>query len=55
MNNFNTLCAVIVMVVAAIAGIFFGGIFNESLGGAILFSLIAGIACIIHAIDNREE
>lgn len=28
---------------------------DETMGGAILFSMIAGIACIVYNIENREE
>ena len=28
---------------------------NIIMGGAILFSMIAGIACIVYSIENREE
>ena len=28
---------------------------NDALGGAVLFSLIAGFACVIYTLDNREK
>lgn len=55
MKKFRTVVSVIVMIVASIFGIFIGATFNEPLSGAILFSLIAGIACVIYVIDNPNE
>lgn len=60
MKKFRTIACVIIMVIAATIGFFIGaGLYdatwNEALNGAILFSLIAGIACIVYAIDNRNE
>ena len=46
---------VIIMAIAAIAGFFIGATLDEAMGGAILFSMIAGIACIVYNIENREE
>lgn len=47
--------AVMDMAVAGIAGFFVGAALENAFGGAILFSMIAGIACVVYAIDNREE
>lgn len=55
MKKFRTIISVIIMVIAGIVGLFIGLTMNNALGGAILFSMIAGIACIIYAIDNQEE
>lgn len=55
MKKFRTVASAIVMAVAGIVGFFVGMAVQDGLGGAILFSMIAGIACIIYAIDNREE
>ena len=55
MNRFRTVVSVIVMVIAAIAGFFLGASLNDALGGAILFALIAGFACVIYTLDNREK
>lgn len=43
------------MALAGFAGFFVGASVNDSMGGAILFSMIAGIVCVIHTQDNREE
>ena len=55
MRKFRTAVSVIIMFLAGIIGLFVGAALNEGLSGAILFSLIAGIACIIYTIDNRED
>ena len=54
-REFKTVVSVIIMVIAGIVGFFVGAAFDEALNGAILFSMITGIACIIYTIDNREE
>ena len=43
--------ALVIMIVAGIAGYFAGAFLGSALDGAILFSLIAGLACIVDAID----
>lgn len=53
-KKFRTVMAVIVMAAAGIAGFFVGAIMKEAMSGAILFSMIAGIACIVYNLDNRE-
>lgn len=55
MNKFRTVVSIIIMVIAGIVGLFLGAIMNEAMGGAILFSMIAGIACIVYTIDNQGE
>ena len=55
MKKFRTVSCVIVMAIAAITGFFIGAALDEAMGGAILFSMIAGIACIVYNIENREE
>ena len=45
MKKFRTIVSVIMMCLAGIVGLFFGEILDEAMGGAILFSMIAGIAC----------
>ena len=54
MRKFRTVMSVIVMVLVGIIGFLAGAALGDSFGGAILFSMIAGIACVIYAIDNRE-
>ena len=56
MNTFRTAVSVIIMVIAGIVGLFLGSLLDMSpAGGAILFALIAGIACIIYTIDNNRN
>ena len=43
------------MVIAGIVGFFVGAYLSDAMGGAILFSLISGIACLIYTIDNPEK
>ena len=52
MKKFRTVASVIIMVIAGIVGFFIGAFLNEPMAGTILFSMIAGIACIVYAIDN---
>lgn len=55
MNKYRTTVSVIVMILAAAVGFFVGSSLNDSFGGAILFSVIAGIACIVYTLDNRQQ
>ena len=50
----NTIVSVVVMIIASIVGLLAGAFVNDLAGGAILFAVIAGIACIIHTIDKKE-
>jgi len=40
---------------AGSVGFFVGASVNDSMGGAILFSMMAGIVCVIYTLDSREE
>ncbi len=58
MKKFKTVGSVIIMAIAAVVGFFIGSTFSGSdggFGGAILLALISGIACIVYALDNRED
>lgn len=55
MKKFRTTVSVAIMVIAAVAGLFLGATLDEAAAGAILFSMIAGIACIVYTIDNQEQ
>ena len=55
MKKFRTVISVITMVIAGIVGFFLGAAMDEAMGGAILFSMVAGFACVVHAIGDREE
>ena len=55
MKKFRTSISVTIMIFAAIGGYFAGATANEGMGGAILFAMIAGIGCLVYAIDNQKE
>ena len=55
MKKFKTVCSDIIMIIAAIIGLFVGALLNEAMGGAILFAVIAGFSRVIYAIDNPEK
>ena len=55
MKKFRTIVSLIVMVLAGVAGFFTGSALENAFGGAILFSLITGIACVVYTVDNRNE
>lgn len=46
---------IFLMIVAAIPGYFLGAYLHDGFGGAVLFSLIAGMAGIVHVIDNKDK
>lgn len=50
-----TSISVAVMMISGIVGFFAGITFNDAFGGAILFSMIAGIACIIYTIEHYKR
>ena len=54
MRKFKAVDAVCIMVLAGIVGFFMGAFLDNSMG-AILFSMVAGFACVVHAIGDREE
>ena len=47
--------SIILMVIAALVGFFFGAGMNEAMGGAILLSMITGFACTISAIEKNKK
>lgn len=55
MTKFRTTVSAIIMIFTGIVGFFVGSFLENGFAGAILFSMIAGIACIIYTLDNREE
>lgn len=54
MKKFRTVAAIVIMFFAAAAGYFAGAALQSEMGGAILFAVIAGFACVIYNMDNRE-
>ena len=55
MKKFRTVVSLIVMVLAGGIGFFVGAALDSAFGGALLFALIAGIACVIYTIENQEK
>ena len=55
MRKFKAVDADCIMLLAGIVGFFMGAFLDNSMGGAILFSMVAGFACVVHAIGDREE
>ena len=51
----RTMISIILMVIAALVGFFFGAGMNEAMGGAILLSMITGFACTISAIEKNKK
>lgn len=51
----RVMISIILMVIAALVGFFFGAGMNEAMGGAILLSMITGFACIINAIEKNKK
>ena len=50
----SAVLSVVIMAISAFIGFLAGAFLNSPMGGAILFALIAGIACIIRAINHRN-
>lgn len=50
-----TVVSIILMVIAAMVGLFLGMFLNDGLGGAILLAFITGIGCIIHTIEKHRR
>ena len=55
MKKFRTVVSIIIMILCGIVGLFFGGAFNNAIGGCILGVLISGMACIIYVLDNQNS
>lgn len=51
----RTIISIVIIIVAAAIGAFFGSGMNQSMGGAILCATIAGFACTIQAIENKKK
>ena len=55
MKKFRTVVSVIIMILCAVVGLFWGASLNNAIGGSILGILISGIACIIYVLDNQDK
>ena len=51
----RVIISIILMVIAALVGFFFGAGMSEAMGGAILLSMITGFACTISAIEKNKK
>ena len=51
----RVMISIILMVITAVVGFFFGAGMNEAMGGAILLSMITGFACTISAIEKNKK
>ena len=51
----RVMISIILMVIAAVVGFFFGAGMNEAMGGAILLSMITGFARTISAIEKNKK
>ena len=51
----RVMISIILMVIAALVGFFFGAGMSEAMGGAILLSMITGFACTISAIEKNKK
>ena len=51
----RVMISIILMVIAALVGFFFGAGMNEAIDGAILLSMITGFACTISAIEKNKK
>ena len=50
--NMRTRDSIVIMVLAAVVGLFLGSFLENPVGGMILLAVISGIACIIYTLDN---
>lgn len=50
-----TFGAVVILIAAAVIGFFIGSGMDQPMGGACLFTLIAGFACTIWAIERGKK
>lgn len=55
MKNFRTIVSLIAMVLYGMLGFLIGTVLGNAFGGAILFTMTAGIACVVYTIDNRKS
>ena len=53
--NMKTIDSAIVIVLAAIVGLFLGAAMNDGLSGSILLAVIAGFICVIYTIESSGK
>ena len=49
------LSSAVVIILAAIVGLFLGAAMNDGLSGSILLAVIAGFVCVIYTIENSGK
>lgn len=53
--NVKTIGSAVVIILAAIVGLFLGAAMNDGLSGSILLAVIAGFVCVIYTIENSGK
>ncbi|MBS6880176.1 hypothetical protein [Hominenteromicrobium sp.] len=53
--NMKTIGSAVVIILAAIVGLFLGTAMNDGLSGSILLAVIAGFVCVIYTIENSGK
>lgn len=53
--NMKTIGSAVVIILAAIVGLFLGAAMNDGLSGSILLAVIAGFVCVIYTIENSSK
>lgn len=53
--NMKTIGSAVVIILAAIVGLFLGAAMNDGLSGSILLAVIAGFVCVIYTIENSGK
>ena len=53
--NMKTIGSDVVIILAAIVGLFLGTAINDRLSGSILLAVIAGFICVIYTIESSGK
>ena len=53
--NMKIIGSSVVIILAAIVGLFLGAAMNDGLSGSILLAVIAGFVCVIYTIENSGK
>ncbi len=51
----RTIVSIVIMLISALVGIFVGSAMNGAEIFGIIFSMIAGFSCTIHAIESKKD
>ena len=51
----RTIVSIVIMLISALVGIFVGSAMNAAEAFGIIFAIIAGFACTIHAIESKKD